>query len=207
MCTFTWDVKSWLLWDTRQRSVVVRSSNLQRLTLENDSIEGHGLRRLVYGPKLNKEKKTTHTHTIAVTWSYSKSYCVLLVGLCVQTDMWVMLFFLLLFLICSFDKRNTDKLYCWGNANNQVLFCRVMTGFLSLFEWCEMNCNLGTNTKMWQSVLACSYFNLNFIELFALLIKVSWRKGRLNKIIFLSLPSRSRFEILLCSVWLAWSTN
>lgn len=50
----TWDVESRLLRDSRQRPIIVRSSDLQRLTLENDPVEGHGLRRLINRPKLER---------------------------------------------------------------------------------------------------------------------------------------------------------
>lgn len=51
----TWDVEGWLLWDSRQRSVVVRSPDFQRLSLENDSVKRHRLRCLVHGTKLNRQ--------------------------------------------------------------------------------------------------------------------------------------------------------
>lgn len=41
-----------LLRDPRQRPVVVRPADLQRLALEDDAVEGHGLRGLVHRAEL-----------------------------------------------------------------------------------------------------------------------------------------------------------
>lgn len=49
----TRDVEGRLLRDPRQRPVVVRPPDLQRLALENDAVEGHGLGRLVHRAKLH----------------------------------------------------------------------------------------------------------------------------------------------------------
>lgn len=51
----TWDVERRLLRDPRQRSVVVRPADLQRLTLEDDAVEGHGLRGLVHRAELKRK--------------------------------------------------------------------------------------------------------------------------------------------------------
>ncbi len=61
----TWDVESRLLRDSRQRPIIVRSSYLQRLTLENDPVEGHGLRRLIDRPKLEGGNRDETQHQLA----------------------------------------------------------------------------------------------------------------------------------------------
>lgn len=46
-----------LLGESGQRPVVVRPSDLQRLTLEDDAVEGHGLRGLVHRAELRDKEQ------------------------------------------------------------------------------------------------------------------------------------------------------
>lgn len=50
----TWNINTWILAHAWQRLVVMRPADLQTLSLEDDAIERHSLRRLIHRAELKE---------------------------------------------------------------------------------------------------------------------------------------------------------